>query len=80
MRYADRTVDFEAALRDLGNPSPRVRASAADALGSAEIPEHASRAREALRAALHDERAEVRYAASLSLGELHDGEALDALC
>lgn len=80
MRYADRTVDFEAALRDLGHANPRVRANAADALGSAELEDHVPRAREALRRALRDDRAEVRYAAALSLGELRDASSVDALC
>jgi HEAT repeat protein len=71
-------ITFEAALRDLGHPDPRVRNSAAAALGHAP-PEHAAAAAQALRGALADGRPDVRYAAALSLGELEDPGAVDVL-
>jgi HEAT repeat protein len=73
-----RELTMDAALRDMEHPDPRVRATAADALGSAP----AERVREAcavLRNGLDDGRADVRYAVALSLGELRDREAVDRL-
>ena len=71
-------ISLEAALRDLGDKDPRVRAFAAGALGTTP-PEDAEGARKALRETLRDGKSEVRYAAALSLGELADREAVPAL-
>jgi HEAT repeat protein len=70
-------VNLEAALRDLGDRDPRVRAQAADALGRADDRER-PRAGAALERACVDEHPSVRYAALLSLGELGAGPGLDA--
>jgi HEAT repeat protein len=78
MRYARRTIELDAAVRDLQHKDRRVRVRAADALGDADE-EQAERARSALRAALRDDDGEVRYSAALALGELHDHEAVDPL-
>ncbi len=82
MRYADRSPDADAVLRDLASGDPHARARAADLLGDldpAEDPELVARARAALRPLLREESADLRYTAALSLGELRDGEAVDAL-
>jgi len=78
MRYARRTIELDAALRDLQHKDRRARVRAADALGDVDD-EQAQSARPALRAALRDDDGEVRYSAALALGELHDHEAIDAL-
>ena len=78
MRYANRTMDPEAALRDLKDSNPRVRLQAADALGHVGE-EYANRACQALRPLLHDDRSDIRYSVALSLGELKDKEAIDSL-
>jgi HEAT repeat protein len=62
-------MNLDAALRDLSHQDPRVRATAADALGRVAEVEKAA-AREALKRAVDDPHASVRYAALLSLGEL----------
>jgi len=82
VRYADRRLEPEAALRDLSHPQARVRLQAADSLGHLPAdadPGLAARVRTGLRAALRDDDAEIRYAAALSLGELRDAEAATAL-
>jgi HEAT repeat protein len=63
----------EAALRDLAHADPRVRASAADALGRAPEADR-DRALAALLRACDDAHPSVRYAALLSLGELAQAE------
>jgi len=78
VRYFDRGISFDAALRDLEHADARVRLQAADALGHVSE-EQAPRARQALRPLLRDDRPDVRYTAALSLGELKDREALEAL-
>lgn len=78
MRFIDQSVNPEALLRDLDSPDPQVRCLAADAL-SRVGEEHRPRAGAALRALLHDEHSQIRYTAALSLGELGDDEALEAL-
>jgi HEAT repeat protein len=67
-----------AALRDLEHAEPRVREQAAAALGYAP-PDEREVAVTALRRALRDESGAVRYAAALSLGELEDRGAFEAL-
>ena len=68
---AHRTVELEAALRDLAHHAdPRVRAQAADALGPRPRPPIATAAVTALVRAADDPHPSVRYAALLSLGEL----------
>ena len=69
---------LEAALRDLGDRDPRVRAQAADALGRVAPTEHDPAVSALVRAA-DDEHPSVRYAALLSLGELAAGAAVDAI-
>lgn len=78
MRYADQSINPEAALRDLEDPNPRVRVQAADALGKLKD-EPARRALPALQRALNDDDPEVRYTAALALGELGDQGCLKAL-
>lgn len=78
MRYADRKIDTEAALRDLEHADPRVRIQAADALGQVSAA-YVERAQVALRPLLRDERADIRYTVALSLGELKDQSSLPAL-
>ncbi len=73
------TITFEAALRDLEHKDPRVRAAAAHALGSVDDPEEVRRATGALVRALGDKRAEIRATAAMSLGELKDTDAREAL-
>lgn len=84
-------MTLDAALRDITSADPRVRATAAGALGTvdadpanlavegAQTASDVDRARAALRPALKDDISDVRYAASLSLGELHDRESVPAL-
>ncbi|HZS40372.1 MAG TPA: HEAT repeat domain-containing protein [Polyangia bacterium] len=69
-------MNLEAALRDLADRDPRVRAQAADGLGRADGGERAQ-AIAALSAAAVDEHASVRYAALLSLGELGAAGAVE---
>lgn len=78
MRYADKTMNPEAALRDLADDNPEVRVRAADALGKVGG-EVAARACPALRKLLQDDRPDVRYTAALALGELVDRESVKAL-
>ncbi len=73
-----RELTMDAALHDLEHEDPRVRATAAGALGSAPR-ERAEEAAAALRLVLDDGRPDVRYSAALSLGELEDPEAVDRL-
>jgi HEAT repeat protein len=78
LRYAERTIEIEAALRDLRSRDPRVRVRAADALGGVDEA-LAEQAREALRPLLRDDDADVRYTTALSLGDLKDRTAIEAL-
>jgi HEAT repeat protein len=78
MRYTESTISLEAALRDLQHRSVRVRVRAAAALGGVDE-ESAERARQALRPMLRDGEGDVRYVVAISLGELKDRDALDAL-
>jgi len=73
------TITFDAALRDLGATDVRARVAAADALGDLPEGEDRSAAARALSAALADERFEVRRSAALSLGDVGDPGAMDAL-
>ena len=66
---------LEAALRDLDDADPRVRAQAADALGRADDGDRDA-AGEALARAVDDKHAAVRYSALLSLGELGASERM----
>ena len=78
MRYANKTMTPEAALRDATHQDPRARVRAADALGKVGA-EVADRACAALRKLLADDKPDVRYTAGLSLGELKDTKSVDAL-
>ncbi len=64
------TITFEAALRDLGSKSAKVRAMAAHALGDLVEPAERQRAADALIAVLDDPEAQIRAEASMSLGDL----------
>jgi HEAT repeat protein len=76
---AHHTITFDAALRDLEHKDPRVRAAAAHALGSVEEPGEVARAARGLLGVLADARSEVRATAAMSLGELGDPSACEAL-
>ena len=78
MRYADKTMSPEAALRDTSHENPAARVRAADALGKAGA-EVAERALPLLRKLLGDDNPDVRYTAALSLGELKDPGSVSAL-
>ena len=78
MRYADKTMSPEAALRDLSHENPQARVRAADALGKAGAGV-ADRACPVLRGLLSDDNPDVRYTAALSLGELNDKLSVEAL-
>lgn len=78
MRYADTTINPEAALRDLEHPDSRARVRAVDALSRAGDG-WAERAGPALCRLLHDPEPDVRYTAALSLGELRFDGALEPL-
>ncbi|WP_428261861.1 HEAT repeat domain-containing protein [Haliangium sp.] len=73
------TITFEAALRDLGSKSDRVRAQAANALGDVHTPEQRAQAVPALIQTLADRRPEIRSEAALALGELDSADAVDPL-
>lgn len=73
------TITFEAALRDLGEGSPRARTAAAHALGDVSDPDERTRAVEALLGALRDLRPETRAQAALSLGDLEREAAVEGL-
>ncbi|HUH00664.1 MAG TPA: HEAT repeat domain-containing protein [Kofleriaceae bacterium] len=73
------TITFEAALRDLGEGSPRARTAAAQALGGVAEPEQRTRAVEALLVAVRDRHPETRTAAAMSLGDLEREAAVQAL-
>ncbi len=64
------TITFEAALRDLGSSSLKVRVNAARALGDVTDPADRAQAAAALIKALHDDHGQVRSEAALSLGDL----------
>lgn len=70
---------LEAALRDLRERLPRVRASAAADLARHADPGERARVSAALVGALADEASEVRARAAASLGELGEGSAVDRL-
>ncbi|MCU0685438.1 MAG: HEAT repeat domain-containing protein [Polyangiaceae bacterium] len=70
---------LEAALRDLRERLPRVRASAAADLSRHGDPSDRARVSAALIGALADEAPEVRARAAASLGELAEGSAVDRL-
>ena len=78
MRYFDQSVNPEALLRDLQDSDPQVRSLAADAISRVEE-QHRPRACEVLRTLLQDEHSQIRYTAALSLGELGDEQAIEAL-
>jgi len=78
MRYFDRGMGADAAIRDLGHREVRVRVSAAEALGRCGQDE-ADRARAALMPYLDDASPDVRYMVALSLGRLGAQEAVDPL-
>jgi len=78
MRYLGPSISPEAALRDLGSDSLRVRVEAAEALGRVD-PGEAQRACAALRPLLDDDSPDVRYATALSLGRLEDRGSVDRL-
>jgi HEAT repeat protein len=67
--FPARVLTVDAAVRDLTSSSVRARLAAALALGDAPRTDQ-TRAQVALRAALEDERAEVRAAAATALGSL----------
>lgn len=73
------TITFEAALRDLGDGSPRARTAAAHALSGVTDPDQRTRAGDALVAALRDPNPETRAAAAMSLGDLEREAAVEAL-
>src|SRR5262245_20531002 len=70
---------LEAALRDLGERLPRVRASAVDDLARYREPGDRARVSAALVSALSDEASEVRVRAATALGELGEASALARL-
>lgn len=78
MQYLRQELSFDAALRDLQSKNPKLRFEAATVLGDVE-PSEAAQAILALRPMLRDDRADVRYAAALSLGMLRDHSAIDLL-
>ncbi len=78
MRFIDQSATPEALIRDLEASDPQVRSLAADAL-SRVGDEHRSRACAALRPLLLDDYSEIRYTVALSLGELGDHQAIEAL-
>ena len=78
MRYANKTMSPEAALRDVSHESPQARVRAADALSKVGA-EVAERACPALRGLLSDDNPDVRYTAALALGELKDKQSVEAL-
>jgi HEAT repeat protein len=77
--FRSQEITFEAALRDLSDPSYKVRTFAAAALGTCDEADR-DEAAAALRRALSDPRAEVRYAAAISLAALRDVQAVAPLC
>jgi len=78
MRYVNKTMSPEAALRDLSHENPQARVRAADALGKVGAAV-ADRACPALRGLLSDDNPDVRYTAALSLGEFKDKQSVEAL-
>ena len=78
MFFARRRPTVQAALRDLEHRSPRARVLAAEALAAAE-PSQRELAVGALRRCLSDPSPDVRYVATLGLGEHKDPEATPLL-
>jgi HEAT repeat protein len=73
------TITFEAAMRDLADGSAKAKVAAAQALGGVTAPDERDAAVAALLVAARDDRADVRSAAALSLGDLEREAAVEGL-